>query len=106
PQVYLQPSNLRVSGRQTLIAGNEVVIQSVQDIINRGGTIAARAGVTLRADNVRNLGGSIDGGDVRVAATTDIEHAGGVISANDKLTLSAGRDVVIRSTSVTTANAT
>ncbi|WP_237713507.1 S-layer family protein [Herbaspirillum sp. GW103] len=50
PQVYLQPSNLRVSGRQTLIAGNEVVLQSVQDVINRGGTIAARGGVTLRAE--------------------------------------------------------
>jgi len=106
PQVYLQPSSLRVSGRQTLIAGNEVAFQTVQDILNRGGSIAARTGVTLRADNVRNLGGRIEGGSVRVLAQSDIENAGGVIGANDKLVLSAGRDIVIRSTSVTTANAT
>nr|WP_256497826.1 hemagglutinin repeat-containing protein [Herbaspirillum sp. WGmk3] len=105
PQVYLQPSSLRVSGRQTLIAGNEVAFQTVQDILNRGGTIAARSGVTLRADNVRNLGGRIEGGSVRLLAPSDIENAGGVIDANDKLVLSAGRDVVLRSTSVTTANA-
>ncbi|WP_406851344.1 hemagglutinin repeat-containing protein [Herbaspirillum huttiense] len=105
PQVYLQPSSLRVSGRQTLIAGNEVAFQTVQDILNRGGTIAARTGVTLRADNVRNLGGRIEGGSVRLLAQSDIENAGGVIDANDKLVLSAGRDVVLRSTSVTTANA-
>jgi filamentous hemagglutinin len=105
PQVYLQPSSLRVSGRQTLIAGNEVAFQTVQDILNRGGTIAARTGVTLRADNVRNLGGRIEGGSVRVLAQSDIDNAGGVIDANDKLVLSAGRDVVLRSTSVTTANA-
>ncbi|MBO14260.1 hemagglutinin repeat-containing protein [Herbaspirillum sp.] len=105
PQVYLQPSSLRVSGRQTLIAGNEVAFQTVQDILNRGGTIAARTGVTLRADNVSNLGGRIEGGSVRLLAQSDIENAGGVIDANDKLVLSAGRDVVLRSTSVTTANA-
>ena len=104
PQVYLQPSSLRVSGRQTLIAGNEVAFQTVQDILNRGGTIAARTGVTLRADNVSNLGGRIEG-SVRLLAQSDIENAGGVIDANDKLVLSAGRDVVLRSTSVTTANA-
>jgi filamentous hemagglutinin len=106
PQVYLQPSSLRVSGRHTLIAGNEVAFQTVQDILNRGGTIAARTGVTLRADNIRNLGGRIEGGSVRLLAQSDIDNAGGVIDATDKLVLSAGRDIVIRSTSVTTANAT
>ncbi|AYR26760.1 hypothetical protein [Herbaspirillum rubrisubalbicans] len=42
PQVYLHPSNIQVSGQQTLIAGNDLALQTAQDILNRGGTIAAR----------------------------------------------------------------
>ncbi|WP_366929190.1 hypothetical protein [Herbaspirillum rubrisubalbicans] len=42
-----------MSGQQTLIAGNDLALQTAQDILNRGGTIAARSGVSLRADNLR-----------------------------------------------------
>ncbi|WP_112069779.1 hypothetical protein [Herbaspirillum rubrisubalbicans] len=79
PQVYLHPSNIQVSGQQTLIADNDLVLQTAQDILNRGGTIAARSGVALRADNLRNLGGRIVGGNVYIAAASDIDNAGGSI---------------------------
>ncbi|WP_058897348.1 hemagglutinin repeat-containing protein [Herbaspirillum rubrisubalbicans] len=106
PQVYLHPSNIQVSGQQTLIAGNDLALQTAQDILNRGGTIAARSGVSLRADNLRNLGGRIVGGNVDIAAASDIDNAGGSIDADQQLILRAGRDIALTSTSVDTANAT
>ncbi len=106
PQVYLHPSNIQVSGQQTLIAGNDLALQTAQDILNRGGTIAARSGVALRADNLRNLGGRIVGGNVYIAAAHDIDNAGGSIDADQQLILRAGRDIALTSTSVDTANAT
>ncbi|WP_366929211.1 hypothetical protein [Herbaspirillum rubrisubalbicans] len=42
PQVYVRSSNVEVTGQGTLIAGNDVAFQAAQDIVNSGGTIAAR----------------------------------------------------------------
>lgn len=105
PQVYLQPSSVQVTGRQTLIAGNELAFQTVQDILNKGGTLAARRGVSLRADRIGNLGGRITGGDIRLAATTDIDNAGH-IDAEQGLVMTAGRDIAINSTRASSANRT
>ncbi|WP_343651044.1 hemagglutinin repeat-containing protein [Herbaspirillum sp.] len=105
PQVYLQPSSVQVTGRQTLIAGNELAFQTVQDILNKGGTLAARRGVSLRADRIGNLGGRITGGDIRLAATTDIDNAGH-IDAEQGLVMTAGRDIAINSTRASSVNTT
>ncbi|MCP1571686.1 adhesin HecA-like repeat protein [Herbaspirillum rubrisubalbicans] len=68
PQVYVHASNVEVTGQGTLIAGNDVAFQAAQDIVNSGGTIAARKGVSLAGANLQNLGGRISGADVQVAA--------------------------------------
>ncbi|WP_180937520.1 hemagglutinin repeat-containing protein [Herbaspirillum seropedicae] len=106
PQVYLQPSSLQVSGKHTLIAGNDIALQTVQDLLNKNATITARQGVSLRADNINNLGGRISGTDVQLSASRTIEIAGGSIESSRLLSMRAGGDIAINSTSVRTVNAT
>nr|WP_253907330.1 hemagglutinin repeat-containing protein [Herbaspirillum rubrisubalbicans] len=105
PQVYVHASNVEVTGQGTLIAGNDVAFQAAQDIVNSGGTIAARKGVSLAGANLQNLGGRISGADVQVAAAQDINNLGGAIDGSNSVTLAAGRDINVNSTSVNTANA-
>ncbi|AYR23818.1 filamentous hemagglutinin N-terminal domain-containing protein [Herbaspirillum rubrisubalbicans] len=105
PQVYVHASNVEVTGQGTLIAGNDVAFQAAQDIVNSGGTIAARKGVSLAGANLQNLGGRISGADVQVAAAQDINNIGGTIDARNSLVASAGRDINSASTTVATANA-
>ncbi|ALU88770.1 filamentous hemagglutinin outer membrane protein [Herbaspirillum rubrisubalbicans M1] len=105
PQVYVHASNVEVTGQGTLIAGNDVAFQAAQDIVNSGGTIAARKGVSLAGANLQNLGGRISGADVQVAAAQDINNIGGTIDARNTLVATAGRDINSASTTVATANA-
>ncbi|MGB9981814.1 hemagglutinin repeat-containing protein [Herbaspirillum sp. AP21] len=105
PQVYLHASNVEVTGQGTLIAGNDVAFQAAQDIVNSGGTIAGRQSVSLAGNNVQNLGGRISGSAVTVAAAQDVNNLGGAIDGSSSVTLAAGRDINVNSTSVSTANA-
>ncbi|WP_181464946.1 two-partner secretion domain-containing protein [Herbaspirillum rubrisubalbicans] len=105
PQVYVHASNVEVTGQGTLIAGNDVAFQAAQDIVNSGGTIAARKGVSLAGANLQNLGGRISGDAVLVSATQDINNIGGTIDARNSLVATAGRDINSASTTVATANA-
>ncbi|WP_051001839.1 hemagglutinin repeat-containing protein [Herbaspirillum sp. YR522] len=105
PQVYLRADSVEVTGQGTLIAGNNVAFQTAQDIVNSGGTIAARQGVSLVGNNVQNLGGRISGADTALVAATDINNLGGAIDGSSSVTLLAGRDINTNSTSVDTANA-
>ncbi|ALU88768.1 filamentous hemagglutinin outer membrane protein [Herbaspirillum rubrisubalbicans M1] len=105
PQVYVHASNVEVTGQGTLIAGNDVAFQAAQDIVNSGGTIAARKGVSLAGADLQNLGGRISGADVQVAAAQDINNIGGTIDARNSLVATAGRDINSASTTVATANA-
>jgi len=61
--------------------------------------------VYIHASNVQNLGGRISGSDVAVAAAQDINNLGGAIDGSNSVTLAAGRDINVNSTSVSTANA-
>ncbi|WP_323071627.1 S-layer family protein [Mycetohabitans endofungorum] len=83
PQVYLAKSNhVDVTPSGALISGNTVQIKGT-DIVNQGGTIAAK-------------------GDAALAASNDIQNLGGAIHA-DNLALMAGRDIVNQSLTRTEA---
>ncbi|MGC4244094.1 MAG: hypothetical protein QM686_17935 [Herbaspirillum sp.] len=58
PQVYIHASNVQVTGQGTLIAGNDVAFQAAQDIVNSGGMIAGRQGVSA----------DYGGGSIRLAS--------------------------------------
>ncbi|MCG1039106.1 hemagglutinin repeat-containing protein [Mycetohabitans sp. B7] len=83
PQVYLAKSNhVDVTPSGALISGNTVQIKGT-DIVNQGGTIAAK-------------------GDAALAASNDIQNLGGAIHA-DNLALMAGRDIINQSLTRTEA---
>jgi filamentous hemagglutinin len=105
PQVYLRANRLQVTGEGTLIAGNNVNYQTAGDILNNG-TIAAKNTAVLAGNNINNLGGRVSGTDTVLQAQTDINNLGGKIDGSNSVTATAGRDINVNSTSVSTANAT
>jgi len=105
PQVYLRASNVAVTGQGTLMAGTNVAFKTAQEIVNRGGTIAARENTLLAADTVQNLGGRISGTNITLAAANDINNLGGAIEGSHSVSLLAQRDIHTNSTSVDTTNA-
>jgi filamentous hemagglutinin len=105
PQVYLRANRLQVTGEGTLIAGTNVNYQTAGDILNNG-TIAAKNTAVLAGNNINNLGGRVSGTDAVLQAQTDINNLGGKIDGSNSITATAGRDINVNSTSVSTANAT
>ena len=123
PQVYLRrPQQGDLSTGGALIAGDNVTIRNQNGSISNSGTILAgyanakptdmHGTVTLDARNVSN-GGTIAGNAVDIKAANDIANVGGRIaglsnkgvdgSATDdsRVTLSAGRDILVASTTRT-----
>lgn len=96
PQVYVMPRPGDLSNGGSLLAGQNVNIQLTGDLKNSG-TIAGRNVMQISADNVQNIGG-IAGKTVSVVAQQDLINRGGRIVAEDSLTASAGRDLVVEST--------
>lgn len=104
PQVYLRANQWQVTGEGTLIAGANVDYQTAGDILNNA-TIAAKNKVVLSGDNIDNLGGRISGSDTLLQAQTDINNLGGAVDGSTSVSITAGRDINVSSTSVATANA-
>jgi filamentous hemagglutinin len=105
PELYVrsvQDGNLSASG--ALIAGNNVQLNISGDLTNSG-TIAGRKVVDITAENIQNLGGRINGSDVSLQARTDLNNLGGQIEAANSLSVTAGRDLNIASTTSTQTNA-
>ncbi len=80
-----------------LIAANTVRLDVAGDLAN-GGTIAGRELVSLSAENIKNLGGRIEAASTALFARQDIDNLGGSFSGADTLTVLAGRDLNIAST--------
>lgn len=97
PQVYVRVKDGDLNGSGALIAGQSLNLNVSGDIVNSG-TLAGRSIASLTADNIKNLGGRISATDTTVAARTDLANLGGVIDAANSLSLSAGRDINIAST--------
>ncbi|MFV0920558.1 hypothetical protein ACI1PM_26295, partial [Ralstonia nicotianae] len=85
-------------------AGQSVNLNVSGDMVNQG-SIAGRDVVSITAENVKNLGGRITGGDVAVRARTDLDNLGGIIDANNSLSAMAGRDLNVASTTRSNSNA-
>lgn len=105
PQVYLAPKKgdlgedgLLFGGSSTaVIAGRNVIIDVEEDLLNTG-SIAGRQVVQISAEGINNLGGDITGGAVFLDAEEDIRNIGGSIGAQTALSLKAGGDIEIAST--------
>ncbi|CAM8657583.1 Filamentous haemagglutinin, N-terminal [Oxalobacteraceae bacterium] len=97
PKVYLLPRAGDLQANGTLISGERVDLL-VTDTLNNSGTIVGRSAVGLDTGTLNNTGGDIGGTRVAITAIDDINNQGGSIRADSDLTLVAGRDVNLTST--------
>ncbi|MFT5534894.1 MAG: filamentous hemagglutinin [Candidatus Paceibacteria bacterium] len=108
PQVFLRrPKDGDLTPTGALIAGSDVTIRTDRDLVNSG-TIAASGNLTLVAGgNLVNQGGRLSGQDIVARASNDLKNLSGVIQGSggdSRVTLLAGRDVVIETRTIDTAN--
>jgi filamentous hemagglutinin len=104
PQVYVRVQPGDIDGSGALLSADKTVINAAPgtgDVTNTG-TIAGRTLVSITADNVNNFGGRISGGSVAVTAVNDINDVGGTIDAKNAMTLQAGHDINVHTTTSST----
>ncbi|MGI4780068.1 MAG: filamentous hemagglutinin N-terminal domain-containing protein [Janthinobacterium lividum] len=107
PQVYVRVRPGDIDGSGALLSADRLNITTDPgqgDLVN-GGTIAGRTMVSITADNVQNLNGRITGGSVGIEARKDLNSIGGTIDAKNAVSLKAGRDITIASTTQTAVGA-
>lgn len=102
PQVYVRVRPGDIDGSGALLSGTTTRIESAGGVVNTS-TIAGRQLLAINAQNIDNLGGRMDGGQVNLNALHDLNNIGGSINARDAAMLTAGNDINIRTT---TGNAT
>tara|TARA_R110001583_G_scaffold130834_1_gene282553 strand:+ start:49824 stop:55391 length:5568 start_codon:yes stop_codon:yes gene_type:complete len=98
PQLYARISSGDLRSDGSLIAANTLNFKLTDDLTSSG-TIAGRDVVIINAENINNLGGQIKANTLQLNAINDINNIGGTMSANDTLTLNAGNDLRIETTS-------
>lgn len=101
PHVYLalRDGDLVASG--ALLSGKSVNLATSQ--LHNSGTIQGRELVQIDADTINNLAGQIKAKDVVLRASQDINNVGGTVMAQDALSVSAGRDLNVVSTTQSTS---
>lgn len=104
PQVYLKPRAGDLQANGNLMAAQNLNLQVSGDVVTSGG-MGARQVLSVSANNIRNAGGSLNGQSANLQATQDIALEGGQISAVDQLSLQAGRDIALTSTTASNSNA-
>nr|WP_242631023.1 hemagglutinin repeat-containing protein [Variovorax paradoxus] len=97
PQVYVRVQPGDITGSGSVLSADRTIIKGKGDLTNSG-TIAGRTLVSINADNINNLGGRIAGGSVALDATNDINNIGGTITAANSVSLKAGHDINIDTT--------
>lgn len=100
PQLYVRVRPGDVDGSGALLSADATFIEGDGDLVNTG-TIAGRTLVRIDKDNVNNVGGRIAGGDLAIHTKTDLNNIGGTIDARKRLSIYAGRDINVRSTTRT-----
>ena len=95
PQVYLVPREGDLLPSGSLIAGGRVEMALSGDF-NNGGSV--RGGVVdIRAQNISNTG-DMRATTLALTAREDLRNIGGQLAATGDMSLSAGRDIVMQST--------
>lgn len=114
PQVYTRLKAGDLTGAGSLIAGQTLNINLNASLNNHAqanagslinsGTLAGQQVLAIQADHIRNLSGNMVGEKVNLNARQDILNQGGNIAAQQALTLNAGKDIRIESTTVNSNN--
>jgi filamentous hemagglutinin len=114
PQVYTRLKAGDLTGAGSLIAGQTLNINLNASLNNNAqpnagtlfnsGTLAGQQVLAIQADHIQNLSGNMVGEKVNLNARQDILNQGGKITAQQALTLNAGKDIRIKSTTVNSNN--
>jgi filamentous hemagglutinin len=104
PQVYLKPRAGDLQANGNLMAAQNLNLQVSGDVVTSGG-MGARQVLSVSANNIRNAGSSLNAQSANLQATQDIALEGGQISATDQLSLQAGRDISLSTTTASNSNA-
>lgn len=103
PQLYAAVREGDLNGNGALLSGAELNLSADGSLTNSG-TILGRKLVQINASTLNNLGGDISAERVALAATQDLNNIGGAISAQSSLSLAAGRDLNVVSTTAEAGN--
>ncbi|EYU15162.1 filamentous hemagglutinin N-terminal domain-containing protein, partial [Photorhabdus aegyptia] len=96
PQVYVRIQAGSLDGSGALLSGSKVNIQLSGDLLNQGRIIGQD--INVLAENIRNQGGQVQGNNLSLQARTDMVQRGGAIGAHQSLTIDAGHNIDIAST--------
>ncbi len=81
-----------------MIAGQRLNLNIAGDLVNSG-SLAGRSVMAITAQNIENLGGRIQADKVSLAARENLNNLGGLIGAVDSLSVKAGQDINVISSS-------
>ncbi|CAM3889789.1 hemagglutinin repeat-containing protein [Ectopseudomonas alcaliphila] len=104
PQVYMRVRDGDLNGNGALIAGQQLKLDLSGDLLNSG-SIGGRSIVAVNARNIDNLGGRLQAAKLVVEARENLNNIGGSMSAVDLLSVNAGNDIRVASTTQDSANA-
>jgi filamentous hemagglutinin len=104
PQVYLLPRDGDLLGTGALIAGRRVDI-ALSGALQNNGDLRASESLKATAQNIVN-DGSMRGASLALSAREDLRTIGGELTATGSMSLSAGRDLVIASTTASASTHT
>ncbi|QTL40329.1 hemagglutinin repeat-containing protein [Xenorhabdus budapestensis] len=96
PQVYVRTQAGSLDGTGALLSGRQVNVQLHGDLLNQGRIIGQD--INILAENIRNQGGFVQGSQVDLQARTDMVQRGGTTGASQSLTIGAGHNIDIAST--------
>ncbi|WP_262947429.1 hemagglutinin repeat-containing protein [Xenorhabdus indica] len=96
PQVYVRTQAGSLDGTGALLSGSQVNVQLRGDLLNQGRIIGQD--IHILAENIRNQGGFVRGSQVDLQARTDMVQRGGTMGASQSLTIGAGNNIDIAST--------
>ncbi|MCG6578112.1 filamentous hemagglutinin N-terminal domain-containing protein [Pseudomonas sp. AF32] len=98
PQVYVRVQEGDLNGSGALIAGQRLNLNIAGDLVNSG-SLAGRSVMAITAQNIENLGGRIQADNASVTARDTLNNLGGLIGAVDNLSVKAGQDINVISSS-------
>lgn len=97
PQLYVRLQDGDLNGNGGVLSA-EAVSLTTSDDINNGARIAGRDLVSLTAENINNTGGHIGSLITELRGRVNVTVDGGEISGENSLTLDAGQDIRLSST--------
>ncbi|MBD2814924.1 hemagglutinin repeat-containing protein, partial [Xenorhabdus sp. Flor] len=96
PQVYVRTQAGSLDGSGALLSGSQVNLHLSGDMLNQGRITGQD--INVLAENIRNQGGLLQGDNIDLQARTDMIQRGGAIGAGQSLTIGAGQNIDIAST--------